>query len=374
VSGLRFAVKLLPPRKAGTEQRTEKKEEWHRQALWVVQRCPLFQSRALIGSVRCFLEVSRRDTRMKRNPRVGHWILFVFQYAVMSRLVIHPLHAEEDRFDWSGAKELSPGVRYVHFETELPRKMVTNCLQIDSQAPGIKFLSTPRRKGWELGKSETNRQTVRNFIRSSRNTRCKLVAAVNGDAFSPWPAPYQNEDPTDLSGLAITNGEIVSKSTGTPSLLVMKRGTLTFATMSPDDDLSEIETAISGFGWCLVDGQAPASGDERHPRTGFGLSQDARYLFLLTIDGRQPNSIGATTHDLGQLLKMFGAHVGINMDGGGSTTMAWWNQDAAEADKCQLLNIPVGAGRVPTLAQTVAPLVATERANGNNFGIYYLAP
>jgi len=74
------------------------------------------------------------------------------------------------------------------------------------------------------------------------------------------------------------------------------------------------------------------------------------------------------------LLKMFGAHVGINMDGGGSTTMAWWNQDAAEADKCQLLNIPVGAGRVPTLAQTVAPLVATERANGNNFGIYYLAP
>ena len=54
--------------------------------------------------------------------------------------------------------------------------------------------------------------------------------------------------------------------------------------------------------------------------------------------------------------------------------MAWWNQDAAEADKCQLLNIPVGAGRVPTLAQTVAPLVATERANGNNFGIYYLAP
>ncbi len=56
----------------------------------------------------------------------------------------------------------------------------------------------------------------------------------------------------------------------------------------------------------------------------------------MTIDGRQPEvSRGATTAETGEWLLRFGSHTGINMDGGGSTTMAWWNLDI---EKAEILN------------------------------------
>jgi hypothetical protein len=58
------------------------------------------------------------------------------------------------------------------------------------------------------------------------------------------------------------------------------------------------------------------------PRTAFGLSQDRRYLFLLTIDGRQPGySDGAYDSETAGWLLLAGATDGVNMDGGGSTTL-----------------------------------------------------
>ena len=52
------------------------------------------------------------------------------------------------------------------------------------------------------------------------------------------------------------------------------------------------------------------------------------------------------------------------MDGGGSTTMAWWNPNAMGADKSELLNFPVGTGRN----------LALERTVGNSLGVYYFVP
>ena len=86
-----------------------------------------------------------------------------------------------------------------------------------------------------------------------------------------------------------------------------------------------------------------------------------------------PTSLGATTQELGQWLRHFGAYRGINMDGGGSTTLAWWDPSSEDADKCKLLNRPVGNGvkaeQLP--AELFAP---TERANGNNLGVAIDSP
>src|SRR5262249_18021975 len=65
------------------------------------------------------------------------------------------------------------------------------------------------------------------------------------------------------------------------------------------------------------------------PRTVHGLSQDRRYLFMMTIDGRQgrsegidpPYSEGATDPESADWVLRFGAWDAINMDGGGSTAM-----------------------------------------------------
>ena len=281
------------------------------------------------------------------------------------------LMADEGQYDWTSARDVSAGIRYAHYETSDPRKIVSNCLQVDLKTSGLKFRTTPRRGEWVEGKAETNRQTVRNFVRRSQMTDRKLVVAVNGDSFAPWPAPIDKEDPTDIGGLAVADGEVVSRPTGTPSLVVRKSGKVTIETLTVHDNLSDIETAVSGFGLCLANGEVLPAGDDLHPRTGFGLSQDEQFLYLLTIDGRQPASAGATIGDVGRLLKEFGSHMGINMDGGGSTTMAWWDASTSGEDKCKLLSSPVGSGKTYDPAKTKEPFATSERANGNNFGVYY---
>ena len=60
-------------------------------------------------------------------------------------------------------------------------------------------------------------------------------------------------------------------------------------------DLTGVAVAVSGFGFVLDDGIVLPGGADRHPRTGIGLSADARHAYLLVIDGRRHASQGATT-------------------------------------------------------------------------------
>jgi len=60
----------------------------------------------------------------------------------------------------------------------------------------------------------------------------------------------------------------------------------------------------------------------RHPRTGIGISEDEQTLFLVVVDGRQPElSAGMSLPELTQFFQRLGAHHAYNLDGGGSTTM-----------------------------------------------------
>ena len=64
-------------------------------------------------------------------------------------------------------------------------------------------------------------------------------------------------------------------------------------------------------------------GRARHPRTAVGIGRDGRRLLLVVVDGRQPRySVGMTLPELGQLMLELGARDALNLDGGGSSTMA----------------------------------------------------
>ena len=69
------------------------------------------------------------------------------------------------------------------------------------------------------------------------------------------------------------------------------------------------------------------------------------------IDGRQDASQGATVREVGEWLRHYGATTGINMDGGGSTTMARWNSSSR---RVEILNRPSGG----------------ERKVGSNLGVF----
>jgi len=62
-------------------------------------------------------------------------------------------------------------------------------------------------------------------------------------------------------------------------------------------------------------------GLRRNPRTLAGVTDDGR-LLLVVVDGRQPEwSVGATFEESARLLQALGARDGLNLDGGGSSTM-----------------------------------------------------
>jgi len=74
-----------------------------------------------------------------------------------------------------------------------------------------------------------------------------------------------------------------------------------------------------GRRWVADDGSSFVAG--RHPRTIVGWN--GAETLLVTVDGRQPGySIGLSPPDSAELLRALGATEALNLDGGGSTTLA----------------------------------------------------
>ncbi|MFG6114165.1 phosphodiester glycosidase family protein [Halobacillus sp. MO56] len=64
---------------------------------------------------------------------------------------------------------------------------------------------------------------------------------------------------------------------------------------------------------------------KRHPRTLAGIKENGNLLFV-TVDGRADNSIGVNFLESAELMQSLGAFEAMNLDGGGSTTMAIGNE------------------------------------------------
>ena len=88
-----------------------------------------------------------------------------------------------------------------------------------------------------------------------------------------------------------------------------------------------IQHAVGGREWIIRDGAVfisprPASAEEIHPRSAVGLTADGRMIFA-TVDGRQAGwSDGVRLPELAEFMLSRGAVVALNLDGGGSTSLA----------------------------------------------------
>ncbi|BDQ04289.1 phosphodiester glycosidase family protein [Ignavibacterium sp.] len=70
-----------------------------------------------------------------------------------------------------------------------------------------------------------------------------------------------------------------------------------------------------------IEGITEKFSEQRHPRSGIGFSSDKRTLYFITVDGRQQMSRGMTLLEFSNLMITEGIHFGLNLDGGGSTTL-----------------------------------------------------
>lgn len=59
----------------------------------------------------------------------------------------------------------------------------------------------------------------------------------------------------------------------------------------------------------------------RHPRSGIGFNADTSYMYLFAVDGRQMFSTGVSLFEFADMMIDFGVTNGLNLDGGGSTTL-----------------------------------------------------
>ncbi len=104
--------------------------------------------------------------------------------------------------------------------------------------------------------------------------------------------------------------------------------------VSSTPNINDIKFAIGGGSYILENGELrnpDTSSPGNHPRTGIGISQDGKEIILVTIDGRSNSYTGVTQEMFGAILKSLGAYNAINLDGGGSTTMAIKPLDSEKA-------------------------------------------
>lgn len=231
------------------------------------------------------------------------------------------------------------GVDLLRFEDDVPRPVRGVAVRVDLAAPGVSVVATPD-NGAAPG--ETDGWRTSTFL-----AREGVQVAVNAAPFSP--VHLIEGQPQDVAGFHAAGGALVSEGTGKAALLIGDDGR---ARIGPAPATADgIRCGVSGFGAVLKGGVVGGAGEPLHPRTAAGVSRDGRWLFLLVIDGRQPGtSEGASTRELGERLKRYGAWDGINLDGGGTTTLVVEGEG--------VVNTPIHGG-VPGL----------ERVAGSHLGV-----
>lgn len=232
----------------------------------------------------------------------------------------------------------------LHQRTESsPRPLKINVLDINLGAAGLSFRVTPANGAAD---GETTKQTTRAFLNQigaqfainasffgnvgAAGADNVSLAASNGNAYSPFSSGY--------FALNITSAN---------SAAIVKQASPDFTGFTPDP-LVPIYNAVSGDEKIVTNGANTATSSSLQPRTAAGVASGNR-LILMTVDGRQAGvSEGVTKSELANLLLGYGVTNGINLDGGGSTTMAM-------AGLSTPLNVPSDGG---------------ERAVGTNLAIF----
>ncbi len=247
--------------------------------------------------------------------------------------------------------EIFTGITYSRELLDGP--IIVYTVRIDLTAPGIAFLVTP---SIPEGAYQLAARTTSQFLQ-----KFDLQLAINADFFDPWRDygfwdyyPHVN-DGVNVRGLTVSQGNRYTEGYAPPenynTLYVTQDNHASFA---PPE--TPIYNAISGNMMLVKDGNAvpvDTSNDYltgKHPRTAVALNQTANTLTLFLVDGRQPNySEGVTIPELAAIIVARGGYDALNLDGGGSVTLAIEGQNGMP----QVLNSPIH-NHIPGLERPVA--------------------
>lgn len=263
-----------------------------------------------------------------------------------------------------------PGVELTRLQVQEPRLAVLHVARVDLRTPCLHWLATPPADAGDAPIAPPGRHTPETIglKTSTFLLRYGLQLAINAAPFGP----VLDEEGLlmDVAGFQVSQGRPVSgPSKEYPALLMMRDGRVRI--QPPPFPSEGVLTAVGGFDIVLregIDVTPKRANPPVHPRTAVGISSDGHWLWLMVVDGRQPGySLGATLHDLAAWLQILGASEGINLDGGGTTTMVIEGTDGA----AEILNRPIhrnqpGQERVSAshLGLWVSAVATAERTSG----------
>jgi len=242
------------------------------------------------------------------------------------------------------------GVTCIAQTVTSPRLMRINVVDIDMTAPGLRFQVTA-----PSGPQMTISQPTLSYL---TNINCQI--AINANFFSDVNG--DTPTPETVYGIAASDGDIYSPFSSSwpqPGINFDPSNNVSIVHQNPNDPtgMTPLEpvvlwNAVAGNMQIVTNGVAmtSTSGDSLNPRSGIGITAN-NHLILMTIDGRETGvSLGAYIAEMAQIMQSnYGVYNGLNLDGGGSTTLA--------------LASPVP--HIVNLPSDVPP-----RADGNNLGIF----
>lgn len=262
-------------------------------------------------------------------------------------------------------RPLFEGISYQRTIRENPYPIVIHTVAVDLGAPGLEVLVTPGNPtpdnlniNSEIN-TEINARTTTEFLREF-----DLQLAVNASFFypfsedTPWEYYPHSGDRTNAVGLAISDGQTYSEvKEDWPALCF--GGDRTVQIQIDGACPEGTSHAVAGNQTLVEDGQVVPMEEKNqnwYGRTAVGIDPSGQKLWIVAVDGKQPEySEGITLTELAQIFLQLGANSALNLDGGGSTTLAVEGSDG----KAELLNAPV---------QTKLPM--RERPIANHIGFY----
>jgi exopolysaccharide biosynthesis protein len=245
---------------------------------------------------------------------------------------------------------LFSGISYRHLvDRSLPRPVSIHIVEIDLKTSGIEVFVTPfSSKRYASGTRSRSPYQIQARTTSEFLEEFDLQLAINGNFFypfrekTPWDYYPQSGDGVNLVGLAISNGQTYSKKQAKYPALCFSAQQIARIVDNGDCPLGTVQ-AIAG-NQILINRGSPVTTfsnnffyNQPYPRTVAATNSAGDKLWLFIIDGKQPfYSEGVTIPELTQIVSLPGIDRAVNLDGGGSTTLA-----VASPTGARLLNSPI---------------------------------
>ena len=247
------------------------------------------------------------------------------------------------------------GITYIQRTETSPRNMNINIMKIDLTAPGISFQLTPPGGTRDAVRQTTLEYLVQQGAQVAINSHFFLpfpsadvdadiigIAASNGNAFSPFELPRQNyaivRDAPGLNIDAKNHASIVTRDPDFFDGRHVKGNVTLWNTVSGSAQIvtNGLKTlpcyADATHTGCPLAGPGPANYSNSHSwydlvnaRTSIGVSQDGKTLILFTVDAAGGSSGMRVGEVADMLIHDYGVYNALNLDGGGSTTLAMEN-------------------------------------------------